>query len=90
MTIYHTLSIWLEVEFGSDVFLKTSFCAHYSQIIFKNKKNQYLYNQITQENFLGEHFLIFVAFGILFMSKKGLFSFTSRKSPSLYSIFTVL
>ena len=33
----HTLSIWLEVEFTSDVFLKTSVCAHYSQIIFKNK-----------------------------------------------------
>ena len=34
--IYHTLSIWLEMEFTSDIFLKTSVCAHYSQTIFKN------------------------------------------------------
>ena len=31
----HTLSIWLEMEFTSDIFLKTSVCAHYSQTIFK-------------------------------------------------------
>ena len=36
-SIYHTLSIWLEMEFTSDIFLKTSVCADYSQTIFKNK-----------------------------------------------------
>ena len=52
--LYHTLSIWLEIEFTSDIFLKTSVCALYSRTIFKNKSNQYLYNQITQEFFLEE------------------------------------
>ena len=33
-TLHHTLSIWLEMEFTSNIFLKTSICAHYSQTIF--------------------------------------------------------
>ena len=35
--VHHTLSIWLKMEFTSDIFLKTSVCADYSQTIFKNK-----------------------------------------------------
>ena len=33
----HTLSIWLEMEFTSDIFLKTSVCVDYSQTIFKKQ-----------------------------------------------------
>ena len=68
-----TLSIWLEMEFTSDIFLKTSVCVHYAQTIFKNKSNLYLYNQITQEFFFGGHLLSFVALGFFCMSEKGLF-----------------
>ena len=46
---YHTLTIWLEMEFTSDIFLETSVCADYSQTIL-NKSNQYLYNQNSIKN----------------------------------------
>ena len=51
LTLNHTLSIWLQVEFTSD-FFKTSVCAHYSQTIFKtNKINIYL-NKLLRNFFL--------------------------------------
>ena len=76
--LYHTLSIWLEMEFTSDILLKTSVCADYTQTICKKQKNQYLYNQITQEFFFGRHFLSFVAFGIFCMSKNIFFGITKK------------
>ena len=35
--VNHTLSIWWEIEFTSDIFLKTSVCVDYWQIIFKKQ-----------------------------------------------------
>ena len=35
--IYHTLSIWLEIELTSNISLKTSVCTDYSQNIFTYK-----------------------------------------------------
>ena len=84
-TLNHTLSIWLEIDFTSDIFLNISLRWLFRKIFKKtNKLNQYLYNRITQEIYFGRHFLSFVGFGIFCMSKKRPFWFTSRKSTLLH------
>ena len=66
MPLHHTQSIWLEMEFTSDIFLKTSVCADYSQTIFKNKKNKYLYDQFNQEFFLKTYFKFYGLWNVLY------------------------
>ena len=51
--------------FTSDIFFKHQFALIIQKLFLKN---QYLYNQITQEIVFEGHFLSFVAFGIFCMS----------------------
>ena len=64
--IYHTLSIWLEMEFTSDIFFKHQFLLIIRKLLLKT-------------NFFGGHFLSFVAFVFFCMSKKGLFDLHQEK-----------
>ena len=73
----HTLSIWLEMEFISNMFLKTSVCTDNSH----NRINTFLTKsiEIVKKN------VFFMAFGICGTSKSLVFGFTSSISHLLPS-----
>ena len=74
--VYHTLSLWLETEFTSGIFLNISLHWSIKKNIFNNKKES-----ITQEKKFKRHFKNFGVLGI-FCTSKNLFFFLYIKKKS--------